>query len=65
MRRLDLALAFFIPYWPVLGAFLWTVCPLDSLTWGCSQSTLSIRSMPQHGLPALAHEPGDSIGVGW
>ena len=34
MRRLDLALAFFIPYWPVLAAFLWTVCPLDSLTCG-------------------------------
>lgn len=32
MRRLDLALAFFIPYWPLLAAFLWTVCPLDNLT---------------------------------
>ncbi len=32
MRRLDLALAFFVPYWPVLGAFLWIICPLDSLT---------------------------------
>jgi translocator protein len=34
MRRLDLALAFFVPYWPVLIAFLWTVRPLDSLTCG-------------------------------
>jgi len=32
MKRLDLALAFFIPYWPVLAAFLWAICPLDSLT---------------------------------
>ena len=31
-RRLDLALAIFIPYWPLLAAFLWTVSPLDSLT---------------------------------
>ena len=31
MRRLDLALAFFVPYWAVLAAFLWTVCPLDPL----------------------------------
>jgi tryptophan-rich sensory protein len=33
MKRLDLALAFFIPYWPLLAAFLWTVRPLDNLTW--------------------------------
>jgi tryptophan-rich sensory protein len=32
MKRLDLALAFFIPYWPLLAAFLWTVWPLDGLT---------------------------------
>ncbi|HEV2817283.1 MAG TPA: tryptophan-rich sensory protein [Allosphingosinicella sp.] len=32
LRRLDLALAFFAIYWPVLGAFLWAVCPLDGLT---------------------------------
>jgi tryptophan-rich sensory protein len=32
MRRLDLALAFFVLYWPVLAAFLWVVCPLDGLT---------------------------------
>ena len=32
MRRLDLALAFFIIYWPVLAAFLWFVRSLDSLT---------------------------------
>ena len=32
MRRLDLALAFFIPYWPLLAAFLWTVCRLDDVT---------------------------------
>lgn len=32
MQRLDLALAFFIPYWPLLAAFLWAVCPLDRLT---------------------------------
>jgi len=34
MRRLDLALAFFTLYWPLLAAFLWVVCPLDSLTCG-------------------------------
>lgn len=32
MRRLDLALAFFALYWPVLAAFLWAVCALDGLT---------------------------------
>jgi tryptophan-rich sensory protein len=32
MRRLDLALAFFVLYWPVLAAFLWTACPLDRFT---------------------------------
>lgn len=32
MKRLDLAFAFFVPYWPVLAVFLWLVCPLDSLT---------------------------------
>lgn len=32
MKRLDLAFAFFVPYWPVLAAFLWLACPLDSLT---------------------------------
>jgi tryptophan-rich sensory protein len=32
MRRLDLAFAFFILYWPVLAAFLWVVCPLDAVT---------------------------------
>ena len=34
MRRLDLALAFFAIYWPVLAAFLWFVSPLDRLTFG-------------------------------
>lgn len=33
MRRLDIALAFFVPYWPLLAAFLWVAWPLDSLTW--------------------------------
>ena len=32
MGRLDLALAFFAPYWLLLAAFLWAVCPLDRLT---------------------------------
>ncbi len=32
MRRLDLALAFFAIYWPVLAAFLWFVYPLDAPT---------------------------------
>lgn len=32
MRRLDLALAFFLIYWPVLAAFLWFVSPVDFLT---------------------------------
>jgi tryptophan-rich sensory protein len=32
LRRLDLALAFFAPYWALLGAFLWVTCPLDTLT---------------------------------
>jgi len=30
-RRLDIALAFFVPYWPALAAFLWSVCPIDPL----------------------------------
>jgi tryptophan-rich sensory protein len=32
LRRLDLALAFFVPYWMLLGAFFWFACPLDRLT---------------------------------
>jgi tryptophan-rich sensory protein len=32
LRRLDLALAFFVPYWVLLAAFLWAICPLDRLT---------------------------------
>lgn len=32
MRRLDLALAFFVPYWPLLAAFLWVAYPHDGLT---------------------------------
>ena len=32
MRRLDLAFYFFAPYWSLLGAFMWTVCQLDNLT---------------------------------
>ena len=32
MRRLDLAFAFFLLYWPLLAAFLWVACPLDRLT---------------------------------
>jgi len=32
MGRLDLALAFFAPYWLLLAAFLWAACPLDRLT---------------------------------
>lgn len=31
MRRLDLALAFFLPYWLLLAAFLWSACPLDDV----------------------------------
>ncbi len=31
MRRLDLALVFFVPYWPVLAAFLWVVCQIDTV----------------------------------
>lgn len=31
MRRLDLALAFFGPYWLLLAAFLWVVWPLDPI----------------------------------
>lgn len=32
MRRLDLAIAFIVIYWPVLAAFLWFVYPSDSPT---------------------------------
>lgn len=32
LRRLDLALAFFALYWPVLAAFVCLVCPLDTVT---------------------------------
>jgi tryptophan-rich sensory protein len=32
MRRLDLALAFFVPYWLLLGAFLWSVHRADGVT---------------------------------
>jgi len=32
MRRLDLALAFFAIYWPVLAAFMWFVHPVDRPT---------------------------------
>ena len=32
MRRLDLAFAIIVPYWPLLAAFMWIVCPLDRLT---------------------------------
>jgi tryptophan-rich sensory protein len=32
MRRLDLAFAFILPYWPLLAGFLWAACPLDGLT---------------------------------
>lgn len=32
MRRLDFAFAFFLAYWLLLAAFLWTVCPLDRPT---------------------------------
>jgi tryptophan-rich sensory protein len=32
LRRLDLALVFFVPYWVLLAAFLWTACSLDGLT---------------------------------
>ena len=32
MRRLDLAFLFFFPYWLLLAAFLWSVCPLDRVT---------------------------------
>ena len=32
MRRLDLAFFFLFPYWLLLGAFLWSACPLDRLT---------------------------------
>lgn len=31
-RKLDLALACFIPYWLLLAAFLWAACQLDGLT---------------------------------
>jgi tryptophan-rich sensory protein len=34
LRRLDLALAFFVPYWLLLAAFMWTACRLDPLTFG-------------------------------
>ena len=32
LRRLDLALVFFVPYWALLAAFIWKACPLDRLT---------------------------------
>jgi tryptophan-rich sensory protein len=32
MRRLDLAFAFILPYWPLLAGLLWAACPLDRLT---------------------------------
>lgn len=32
LRRLDLSLAYFVPYWVLLCTFLWTVCRLDGLT---------------------------------
>lgn len=32
LRRLDLALVFFVPYWVLLAAFFWFACPLDRLT---------------------------------
>jgi tryptophan-rich sensory protein len=32
LRRLDLALAFFVPYWALLAAFFWFACPFDRLT---------------------------------
>lgn len=32
MWRLDLALAFFLPYWLLLAAFIAVVCPLDRIT---------------------------------
>jgi tryptophan-rich sensory protein len=32
LRRRDLALAFFLPYWGLLTAFIWMVWPLDGLT---------------------------------
>ena len=34
MRRLDLAFAFFLPYWLLLAGFLWAACPLDRATCG-------------------------------
>ena len=34
MRRLDLALAFFAPYWLLLAAFLVTAWPLDRIIFG-------------------------------
>ena len=32
MKRLDLAFFFLLPYWVLLGAFLWAACPLDAIT---------------------------------
>jgi tryptophan-rich sensory protein len=32
LRRLDLSLAFFVPYWGLLAAFFRFVCPLDGFT---------------------------------
>jgi tryptophan-rich sensory protein len=32
LRRLDLALVFFVPYWALLAAFIWRASPLDRLT---------------------------------
>lgn len=34
MRRLDLAFYFLFPYWALLAAFLWSLWPLDGLTFG-------------------------------
>jgi tryptophan-rich sensory protein len=34
MERLDLSFLFLFPYWLVLGAFLWTACPIDMVTCG-------------------------------
>jgi tryptophan-rich sensory protein len=32
MRRLDIAFYFFVPYWLLLGVFVWSACTLDRLT---------------------------------
>ena len=33
LRRLDLALGFFLPYWLLLGSFMWTAWSVDRPTW--------------------------------